>query len=138
VVLIPPEVGKVLSGKSILVVDDEEDIRLIVSMILKSAGAKVQEVNSGNAALQLENCFDFDLILSDVRMNDGDGIALLKAVRAKSKRSIAFIFLTGGTEVSETEMLSMGAQALIEKPFTASELLKAVAAAIQTLDSFLT
>src|SRR5262249_60759528 len=73
-----------MTTERILVVDDEEPIREIISSMLSAAGYKTRQASSGMEAVALLNSTgEFELVLSDLMMAELDGIALL--VRAKEK-----------------------------------------------------
>ena len=70
--------GLSMAGSQILVVDDEEPIREVVSSMLNQAGYHARKAASGMEALELLDCGeDFELILTDLMMPELDGIALL-------------------------------------------------------------
>ena len=68
-------------GKRILVVDDEESIRLVLSQVLSDDGFKVIEAESGEAALELFQKQPFDLVISDIVMPGINGIELLAKIK---------------------------------------------------------
>jgi CheY-like chemotaxis protein len=105
------------NGFSILIVDDEEDLRDILSDELRSLGAFTTAVSSvGEAQNRLQEG-PFDLILSDFRMPGGDGASLLQWVQDKSGSSIKVVFLTGFADLSVEVALSLGADGYLNKPF---------------------
>lgn len=70
-------------SKTILVVDDEKDVREIVAEMIADLGYTVRGVGSGEAALNFMAKTPVDLIISDVKMRGMDGLALVKRVRTK-------------------------------------------------------
>ena len=80
----------------ILVADDNEDTRMLVSMILNKMGFKCETAESGRAALDmLESGLGPDLILSDVMMPEMDGYTFFQNVQKRPEwRRIPFIFFT--------------------------------------------
>ena len=116
----------ILSGKTLLVVDDEVDLRDIVASELEYMGAKVfQAENVANAQLILaEN--KIDLILSDIRMPGGTGIDLLDNVRSKNSETPPVILITGFADITVEDAFDKGAEALVNKPFKLDELIKMV------------
>jgi CheY-like chemotaxis protein len=72
-----------LAGEKILIVDDEEAIREIVSTLLETEGYRCTLVGSGNEALARFNADSHDLILSDIIMPGMDGLKLLQKVHAR-------------------------------------------------------
>ena len=108
---------------SVIVADDEEDIRELLVMILKDLGIEVVCAENGKIALDTytKNPDKFDLIISDMKMPIMDGESLLKELRSnKAIKQPKFIFITGGTNLDfedkelEINQLSDG---YILKPF---------------------
>ena len=115
----------------ILVIDDEDVIRMLVVEILESAGYDVTSAESAEVALSLLEDADFDLVVSDVIMPGLSGLELLEAVRAR-RASLPVILVTGaGTYDTLSQALTRGAAGLVTKPFAHSDLQSAVAHALE-------
>jgi len=115
----------------ILVIDDEDVIRMLVVEILESAGYDVTSAESAEIALSLLDHSEFDLVVSDVIMPGLSGLELLEAVRAR-RASLPVILVTGaGTYDTLSQALTRGAAGLVTKPFAHSELQSAVAHALE-------
>jgi putative two-component system response regulator len=115
----------------ILVIDDEEVIRMLVVEILESAGYDVTSAESAEVALTLLEETDFDLVVSDVIMPGLSGLELLEAVRAR-RASLPVVLVTGaGTYDTLSQALTRGAAGLVTKPFAHSDLQSAVADALE-------
>ena len=114
-------------GGRILVVDDDPDVLEVLSDDLSYAGYSVLTAQSGNAALRLLEREPVDLILSDLRMPDGDGLYLLRQVRSQDPRRPAVAIITGYDEVTREELERLGAQALFTKPYHAEHLIPGLA-----------
>lgn len=116
--------------KKILVVDDEQDCRTILTCYLENAGYLVQEVTSGVEALRLFEQEPPDLVVSDVVMPDMDGFEFCRRLRAtRSGQLVPFIFLSGQGELeSRVEGHSIGADDYLIKPFQPQELLAKIKA----------
>lgn len=109
----------------ILLVEDDENIRIMVGAMLESAGYQVIETRSCTTAMTLASSHIPDLILLDLGLPDKDGMTLLKAVRESDL--IPIIVLSARTEESDkVEAFEMGANDYITKPFGAAELLARV------------
>ena len=68
----------------LLIVDDEKNIRQTLAKFLESCNYQVATADSGRQALELmSKCSDFDLVLSDWRMAEMNGLELLKSIKAK-------------------------------------------------------
>jgi CheY-like chemotaxis protein len=114
--------------KSILVIDDNEDVRTIVTAVLRNFGFSVREATSGESAIQMVLEEKPDLIISDVRMPGMDGHHLLSAIRElQSTAAIPFILMTGsGSHDDFRRGMVSGADDYLHKPFTPDELIEAV------------
>ena len=109
----------------ILLVEDDENIRIMVGAMLESAGYQVIETRSCSTAITLANSHIPDLILLDLGLPDEDGMVLLKKVRETDL--IPIIVLSARTEESDkVNAFEMGANDYITKPFGAAELLARV------------
>jgi putative two-component system response regulator len=115
----------------ILVIDDEDVIRMLVVEILESAGHEVTSAESAEVALTLLEVAEFDLVVSDVIMPGLSGLELLEAVRAR-RASLPDILVTGaGTYDTLSQALTRGAAGLVTKPFAHAELQTAVSDALE-------
>ncbi len=116
--------------RKILVVDDEQDCRTILTCYLESAGYLVQDVASGVEALRLFEQEPPDLVVSDVVMPDMNGFEFCRRLRAtRSGQLVPFIFLSGQGELeSRVEGHSIGADDYLIKPFQPQELLAKIKA----------
>lgn len=116
----------------ILVVDDEESMRLFLVRMLSRKGYDVSEAADGLAAKDLIQKESFDLVLTDLRMPRMEGMALLAWI-VDQKIRLPVIVMTGyGSIPSAIEALKTGAENYVTKPFEKSEILKAVDAALET------
>lgn len=109
----------------ILLVEDDENIRIMVGAMLESAGYQVIETRSCAAAITLASSHIPDLILLDLGLPDGDGIELLEYVRGHDLTPI--IVLSARTnEEEKVRAFDLGANDYITKPFGAAEFLARV------------
>lgn len=117
-------------GKHILIVDDSESIRELVSLTLSTEGYKLSIAINGKDALDklVSSEEKIDMILSDLNMPVMDGIDLLKQVRLDEKyKFIPFIMLTTETlENKKLEAKQAGATGWIIKPFVKDKLLAVI------------
>ena len=82
-----------LNNKVILVVDDESELREAISFDLKKRGCTVYEAANGTEAFEVVKKHKIDIVISDVRMPNGDGIFLLKKFEKFFKKSPLFYLL---------------------------------------------
>lgn len=121
-----------LLDKKILVVDDEVLIAEFLSEVLALEGAEVSVARDGRQALDLILATEsrFDLIVSDVRMPQLNGIQLLETLRKDLKNPPAFIFVSGFSDLSLNEAKALGALAVMQKPFDLNALIETVVQAL--------
>ncbi len=120
-----------MQAKTILIVDDEFSVRESLEKVLSKAGYATLAASSGNEALSLLAKQRVDLVLSDLKMPDGDGVDLLKNIK-RSFPDIEVILLTGyGTIENAVEAMREGAYDFITKPPKKAILLTAVERAVE-------
>jgi CheY-like chemotaxis protein len=122
-------------AKKILVVDDEELITKSLLKLLSNEGYAATVVRSGKDALEKVKETDFDLIISDVRMPEMDGIETIKAIRSyldkSSKKLIPEVLITGYADVDKYEIAKdLEVTDYLYKPFDNNEFLRIIEKAI--------
>lgn len=114
----------------LLVVDDENNLRLVVQKEMTRHGHEVETASDGEAAWRLLEEQDFDVLLCDINMPRLDGISLLRRLREKSQNPPEVIMLTGQATVeSAIEAMKLGAYDYLTKPYRITELTVLVAQA---------
>jgi CheY-like chemotaxis protein len=129
---LPVETLVQMPERSILVVDDEPGITGALAYLLDRDGHQVETAANGRIALERLQERDYDLLLSDLRMPELDGLGLYKELEHHHPHMLArMVFLTGDTLSPETMDLldTMGAPRL-NKPFTAAEVRRVVQRAL--------
>lgn len=119
---------------TILIVDDEPDLRDAIAFEFKRKGFNVVTAESGHEALALLEKQPVHIILSDVRMPDGDGIELLTKVKERNPFLPVLMFITGFADITLEEAYAKGVDAVFPKPFDRKALFEAVMRALQPLD----
>ena len=119
------------SGGKVLVVDDQRNMRATTAMLLRQAGHAVEEAESGGAAIRRVQQQPFDVVLTDLRMPDVDGLEVLRAVRAHAPDTQVIVMTGYGTIESAVEAMRQGALDYVSKPFKADELLLRIARAVE-------
>ncbi len=115
----------------VLLVDDEPPIARGVGRLLKAAGYALTTAHDGVEALKAIEATTFDVIVSDIRMPNMDGLALLRSIRARDL-DIPVVFLTGSPTVeTAAEALERGAFRYLMKPVDTAELVRVIARADQ-------
>ena len=119
----------------ILVVDDDDVTRKLLQEVLEKEHYEVKLASSGENAISFLNVEKFPIILSDIRMLETDGMAVLRQVKA-SQAQCAVILMTGfGTMEGAIEAIQAGAFDYISKPFKMEDLKMVVARAVKHLDA---
>ncbi len=111
---------------SILVVDDDAALRDAIDMILRSAGHRVKLAASGPEALTLLDAENFNLVISDLRMDPMDGLALLANIRAKHTQLPVLLMTAFGDVDKAVAAMRGGACDFLMKPFESAVLLENV------------
>jgi len=103
----------------ILIIDDEEDMRFIISVCLTQGGYEVIQAASGKDALQILAMQKPDAIIVDYLMPEMSGLTLMNQLQnEKSLSSIPFIYLTAKSDPTIlAKLMKSGANGIIEKPF---------------------
>jgi signal transduction histidine kinase len=115
----------------VLVVDDEESVVVTIKAILQLDGYDVVTTTSGAEARAMVRKQEYDLVLSDLRLEDGDGLDVLRAVRESSPDTVT-IMLTGYASLeSAVQALRAGAYDYLIKPSEVEELRNTVARGIE-------
>lgn len=115
---------------TILVVDDEEFLRQAIGFDYELRGFKVLLAANGHEAFDIFLREKVDLILSDVRMPNGDGLELLDRVKAHNP-SVPVIFISGYADLTLEEAYNRGVEAVFPKPFDRKALAAVVESSIQ-------
>jgi PAS domain S-box-containing protein len=115
--------------RSILIVDDEAEIRETLTEILIGARHDVVAVGSGREALEQMTGQHFDVVLTDMRMPDLDGRALYREIERRwPARARRVVFVTGDTLASALrDFVTQSGRPIVEKPFLPSEVRRIVA-----------
>ncbi len=117
----------------ILVIDDQESMRSIISQMLKNKGFQVSTANDGEEGLNLfnQNPGSFSLVLADVNMPKIDGFEFLKKVKSSHPQT-PVILLTGVNEdIAEYVGKEYKADGVIKKPFKVEETLAEIQKVIE-------
>ena len=118
--------------KRILVVDDNDDYRESIMYILEDLKYEVEGCSGGKKAYDMTYVKKFDLVLSDVRMPEGDGVELLLRLRQRDPSYPLVILMTGFSVQDFGNLKEKGAYAILEKPFEISHLEKVISTAISS------
>lgn len=124
---------------SVLVVDDVDEIRQLLTQWLREAGATARDAATGNEALRELRGAAVDLLVTDILMPDRDGLELIAEVR-RSRPSMRILAISGGgRHLRPDDCLKfakgLGAHGLLMKPFTRQQFLEALSRVVPTWSS---
>lgn len=112
--------------KRVLVVDDEENIRLVLKTLLRRHGYEVEVAGGGQEALLKIDTFGPDVVLTDVRMPKVGGMDLLSVLRAKNNPATVIVMSAYGNSEQAIEAMKAGAYDYLQKPFQPDEVVLAL------------
>ncbi len=114
---------------SILVVDDEEELRELLRLVLEASGYAVAWASNGKEARRILARENFDVVLTDLLMPECDGLELIGEL-VKKRPQVAIVAMSGGGHVAGEHYLQMaksfGAHVLLSKPFAHEGLFAAI------------
>ncbi len=116
--------------KQILIIDDEEDMRMLTQMYLENSGYECYQANGGQEAQLLLTENKIDLILLDIMMPDEDGFQVCKKIRESFDTPIIFLSAKG-EEWDKVRALQIGGDDYIVKPFSPGELVARIQAVLR-------
>ena len=109
--------------KRILIVDDEESFRHMLSVILIKEGYEVDTSSNGEEGLQKASASPFDQILCDIRMPRMDGLVFLREIKKTGAETTVIMMSAYGTVDTAIEAMKLGAYDYISKPFKPDEII---------------
>jgi signal transduction histidine kinase/ActR/RegA family two-component response regulator len=128
----PPPTGELpdLTGRRLLVVDDQQDTRVVLQLLLGDAGADVQLASEGIEALKLAQEGEFDVVLCDLRMPIMDGYEFIRALRQARPGDAPPVIATSGfaSSLDHVRTVAAGFVGHVDKAFD----LRRLAAALET------
>ena len=109
--------------KRALIIDDDIDLCLLLSRFLNKNGFETATAHSGAKGIALYDPANFDVVISDYRLDDMDGIKLIKGLKAKDPH-VAILVITGYSDIkTAVEVIKLGAFDYITKPLIPDEVL---------------
>jgi two-component system, NtrC family, response regulator AtoC len=112
--------------RRVLVVDDEENLRLVLRTLLRRHGYEVETAESGEDALGMVDSFGPDVVLTDVRMPKMGGLDLLSTLKAKGNEATVIVMSAYGNMDQALEAMKAGAYDYVQKPFKPDEIVLAL------------
>jgi DNA-binding NtrC family response regulator len=121
-------------GKRVLIVDDEKNMRWVLSQALSGEGFEVADAADGQTALDAVAEQEPDVMVLDHRMPAPDGMEVLRRLRAKGARFPIIMLTAHGNVATAVEAMKAGASEYLTKPFDLEELKLAIEKALQYSD----
>jgi DNA-binding NtrC family response regulator len=109
----------------VLIVDDEPDILELMEEEFRYCGYQTLTAICGNDAIKLLESEKIDIVVSDYKMPNGNGMAVLSHVNQMKNRPI-FFFVSGQADVSTDDAVKAGAKKFFSKPFDLDELIREI------------
>ena len=121
---------------TILIVDDEDDLREAIAFDFSRKGYRALTASGGHEALQTIENEKVDLVITDVHMPKGDGVELLDRIKERFVSLPVFVFIgcSSALDLSPEAAYEKGAEAVFSKPFDRKELFEAVMLALLPKD----
>ena len=116
----------------ILVVDDQRNMRTTLAIMLRGVGYDVDEAADGAQGRELGAAGAYDVVITDLRMGEYDGIEVLRATKEAQPMTEVIVMTAYGTIESAVEAMRVGAFDYIQKPFTEQELIVKVSKALES------
>lgn len=113
-------------SRRILVVDDDRLVRMNARLVLEREGWTVDEAADCGSAIAFLETGDFDLVVCDVALPDGNGLDVVRRTTEISPETVVLVMTASETGLTFEEVAAVGASALLQKPFSLGALLEEV------------
>ena len=115
----------------VLVADDERSMRELLAIMLRQAGHGVGLAEGGAQAIEALKREAFDLVITDLRMREVDGLAVLRAAKEHSPETVVLVITAFASTETAVEAMKLGAYDYITKPFKMDEIKLTIANALE-------
>ena len=106
----------------VLVVDDEKSMRELLAITLERQGYEVSVAEDGEVAIEAVRRDGFDVIITDLRMPNADGLQVLRAAKEHTPETVVIVITAVGSTETAVEAMKLGAYDYITKPFKLDEI----------------
>ena len=106
----------------VLVVDDEKSMRELLAITLERQGYEVSVAEDGEVAIEAVRRDGFDVIITDLRMPNADGLQVLRAAKERTPETVVIVITAVGSTETAVEAMKLGAYDYITKPFKLDEI----------------
>jgi CheY-like chemotaxis protein len=120
-----------LQNKRILLVDDEDFLREVLSEIFNSAGAITNTAENGTVAFELLQKDRYDAVISDIRMSGGDGVTLAQNIKTKLNYRPKLFLCSGFNDIPIDQIQNLEVVEVLTKPFNVDQLIQSVTKSLQ-------
>ncbi|RLA87600.1 MAG: sigma-54-dependent Fis family transcriptional regulator, partial [Deltaproteobacteria bacterium] len=117
---------------NILVVDDEHSMREFLEIMLHKEGYQVATAAGGGEAINILKKKDFDLVITDIRMKETDGLQVLKKCKELHPNTVVIMISAYASTSTAVEAMKLGAYDYLPKPFKVRELKTVIQDALAT------
>ncbi len=124
--------SKLPSASEILIVDDESDLRELYELTLTRQGYQVDTVPSVDQAIARLDAHRYDLVITDMRLDDGLGLALIEKLQNEQRSEQSIVITAYGSAENAVQALKHGAFDYLTKPVDLKQLRQVVSAAIRS------
>ena len=133
-----PAAARPMNPLTVLIAEDEEDIRLLLEQWLTPMGHSVLTARNGTEALKLAGAHAVDLVITDILMPDGDGLTVINGLKRVQPATRVLAISGGGRYMDSREYLKLaegfGADGAIMKPFNRDQFLQGIGRAMAARD----
>jgi two-component system nitrogen regulation response regulator NtrX len=102
--------------KSVLIVEDEEDLCTLIASQIRTETTKVDEALSAEKGLELLQQASYDLVITDIRLPGMDGIEMMKKALSELDHKPTFFVMSGFSDYTKEEILAAGGEMFFSKP----------------------
>ncbi|HEU4325281.1 MAG TPA: response regulator [Roseiflexaceae bacterium] len=120
-----------MTTRSVLLIDDEPNMRWVLGKALEQAGYTVHTASAGDEGLSLLAREPIDLILLDLKLRGEDGLTVLRRIRERAPEVVVLMFTAYGTVPTAVEAMQLGAADFLRKPFDVEEILFKIARSLE-------
>ena len=117
--------------RSVLIIDDEPNMRWVLGRALEQAGYTVQSAATGDEGLSVLGRTPIDLVLLDLKLKGEDGLTVLRRLRERRPDLVVMLLTAYGTVATAVEAMQLGAADFLRKPFDVEEVTFKVARALE-------
>ena len=120
-----------MTTRSVLIIDDEPNMRWVLGKALEQAGYTVQTASGGEEGLGVLAHNPVGLVLLDLKLKGEDGLAVLRRIRQRAPEVVVLMFTAYGTVPAAVEAIQLGASDFLRKPFDVEEVLFKIARSLE-------